>query len=102
MGNREAPQYVTYRGRVRRVIHVLPARHGGHRRYILGVTRAALKDLPPNAHTTTLSKAWGKVGVPGWPAGSLGVVVRADHAPAFNGRAQRTGRRGRPRLIPQQ
>ncbi len=99
MRYKEAPEYVTYRRQVRRVIHVLPAVHGRHRRYILGVTRAALDSLPPNAHTTTLSKAWGKVGVPGWPAGSLGVVVRSDHAPPFNGTAKRTGKRGRPRLV---
>jgi len=62
------PQFVVYRGRVRRVRGVVVARHQRHRYYLLTYKRG---HAPENAHTCAIG-----------PRGQRhvnGVIVRSDH-----------------------
>ncbi len=83
------PEYVLWKGRPKKVIGVIRAKHQGHRYYILGLTKRA--NLYPGAHTTALAKR-GKVRR-GWPRGSIGIVIRSDAVKPYDGRP----RRGRPK-----
>lgn len=62
------PLYVIYRKRARRVYAVLPARHGGHRHFVL---RYRSDRVPPLAATMSFG--------PCGRAGVIAVVVRSDH-----------------------
>ena len=62
------PQHILYRGRVRRVVGVIPAQHQRHRHYVLTFKRG---HAPTDAHLAVIG-----------PRGQrhiTGVVVRSDH-----------------------
>ena len=82
----DAPAYVVYRRRARRVYGVLLARHGGHRHFILKYRRDS---VPLSAATMAFG--------PRGRAGFVAVVVRSDHVRPYRRRVAYTGKRGRPR-----
>jgi hypothetical protein len=79
------PTHVRYRGSVRRVYGVVPARHQGHKHYVLRYRRG---HAPEYAHQTAVG--------PRGQARHVAVVVRSDHVQPVNVIMRRTG--GRPRL----
>ena len=80
------PTHVRYRGRVRRVYGVIPARHQRQKHYLLAFPRGR---APENAHQAV-------IGVRG-QAHFTGVVVRADHCRPVRVKAIER-KRGRPRV----
>ncbi len=86
--SKPAPDYVWYRGQRRRVWRVQPAKHQGHRHYIL---RFKDTEIPDGAHTM----AFGHRGQKGY----LGVRVRADTTRPYNRPVEKTGKPGRPKRV---
>jgi len=80
------PSHVRYRGRVRRVYDVIPARHQRHLHYLLAFPRGL---APLDAHQAVIG-----------PRGQwhlTGVIVRADHCQPVRVKAIEV-KRGRPRV----
>ena len=79
------PTHVRYRGAIRRVYGVVPARHQGHKHYVLRYRRG---HAPEYAHQAAVG--------PRGQARHVAVVVRSDHVQPVNVIMRPTV--GRPRL----